>query len=176
MGKWYEIFRIPTEGKICEKTMVARVTVSTIVVLACLAAISVTAYAHFSANVTTSSNVISASGFRADVSVRVTDENGAIVPVSSDDGKAYTVTLKKDASYYVTVSPNADNTAKTGYVIVTVQGSDKRYHTQQIGLDGGVVTEAVSFRVQPNADMTVEFLSHWGTSSYYCDYKEFGDV
>ena len=53
-----ELFHIPKEGRLSEKTLLARLTLSVIAILLCLAALTSGAYALFNYGVTTDENVI----------------------------------------------------------------------------------------------------------------------
>ena len=176
MRKLYnEFFYIPKFGKIREKVMLAHVTLTVIIMIGCLAAMSLTAYAYFSYNVTSGTNVISSARFEADVSVRITDENGETVPVNQADSKTHTAVLSAGTTYYVTLKESGNSTAKTGFCIVTAAGCSDTYHTQQLGEDETVVggkTDSITFSLEVTADTTVKFLSHWGTSSCYDAYSK----
>ena len=53
MRKLYnEFFYIPKHGKVREKVMLTRLTMTITIVIMCLAAMSITAYAYFSYNIT----------------------------------------------------------------------------------------------------------------------------
>ena len=176
MRKLYnEFFYIPKFGKIREKVMLAHVTLTVIIMIVCLAAMSLTAYAYFSYNVTSGTNVISSARFEADVSVRITNENGETVPVNQADSKTHTAVLSAGTTYYMTLKESGNSTAKTGFCIVTTAGCSDTYHTQQLGEDETVVggkTDSITFRLEVTADTTVKFLSHWGTSSCYDAYSK----
>lgn len=176
MRKLYnEFFYVPKFGKIREKVMLAHVALTVVIMTACLAAMSLTAYAYFSYNITSDTNVIKAAKFEADVSVQITDENGETVPVNKADSKTHTAVLSAGTTYYVTLKESGNSTAKTGFCIVTAAGCSDTYHTQQLGADETVVgakTDSITFRLEVTAGTTVKFLSHWGTSSCYDAYSK----
>jgi len=70
-----EFFYIPKHGKVREKVMLARMASMIAIVIMCLAAMSITAYAYFSYNITSGSNIIKAANFEANVSITITDSN-----------------------------------------------------------------------------------------------------
>lgn len=80
-----EFFHIPKHGKVREKVMLMRTAITVVIMIVCLAAMSITAYAYFSYNVTSGSNTIKAANF--DALITITDENNISVNPSSTDGK-----------------------------------------------------------------------------------------
>ena len=135
------------------------------VMLACLAAMTYSAYAYFSHGITSGSNIIKS----ADYSLTVTMPDG-ILPEAGGyyhltNGGTYTVKLEKQGK------------AKTGFCVIEVKLDDNttvKYHTQQIGLANGVETLTLSFTIDTTAIPTgktvkVKFIPHWGTSSHYND-------
>ena len=168
MRKLYrEFFYIPKHGKIREKVMLMRVFTTVAVIVFCLAAMGFSAYAYFSCNVASANNVIKAATFETNVNIQIMDENGEAVEVITSNYKSHVTSLKANTKYFVTLKPTEKSTAKTGFVIVTIKGSDNRYHTQQLGQDGENTTESISFYLVLSAEAEVTFLAHWGTSSYY---------
>lgn len=180
MRKLYnEFFYIPTHGKIRDKVMLTRVITTVIIILMCLAVMSVSAYAYFSANITSSSSLIKVAHFETSVSVTATDSKGEAVDITPEtkDNQIHTASL--DAGVYtVTLALNPDNTAKTGFMILTAENCNETYHTQQLGRDSvapGGETKEFTFELTVTDDTVVEFASCWGTSSYYDDYVTNGD-
>lgn len=168
MRKLYrEFFYIPKYGKIREKVMLTRVVTTVAVIVFCLAAMGITAYAYFSYNVTSASNKIQAANFETNVNIQITDENGESVEVITSNYKSHVATLKANTKYFITLKPTQKSTATTGFVIVMAEGCEDRYHTQQLGKDGSGNTDTVMFYLILGADTKVTFLTHWGTSSYY---------
>lgn len=154
-----EYFYIPKEGKIREKVMIVRVAVTVIIMIACLAAMSFTAYAYFSHDVTSASNIIRSADFDVLVTVdpESQTENGSY---KLTGGSSYTVNLEKDG------------TASTGFCIVevTVGTETFKFHTQQIGTGG--VEQSLSFtldltKLTQDDTVKVKFIAHWGTSRFY---------
>ena len=169
-----ELLSTKKEEKVCEKALITRLAMTVIIVVACLAAMSFTAYAYFASNITSSYNFIKTASFETSVSIHITDENGEAVQVITSNNKSHTAQLKANTKYLVTLQHTKRSTAKTGFVIVTATDCTTQYHTQQLGKDGNGNTETISFWLAPNANTTVTFLSHWGTSSMYPEFMSVG--
>ena len=171
MRKLYrEFFYIPKYGKIREKVMLTRIAMTVTIVIMCLAAMSITAYAYFSYNITSGSNTIKAASFYTDVTVQITAEDGTVVETittNTSDHKSHSAELSANKTYTITLKHNDRSTAQTGFVIVTAEGCETRYHTQQLGRDGNGNTYTITFKLTPGANTVVTFRSHWGTSTYY---------
>ena len=159
-----EYFYIPEDGKIRDKVIVVRMIITVTVMLACLAAMTYSAYAYFSHSITSGSNIIKS----ADYSLTVTMPDGILPEAGGyyhlSNGVTYTVKLEKQG------------TAKTGFCVIEVTAGARttRYHTQQIGLANGAETLTLSFTIDTTAIPTgekvkVKFIPHWGTSSHYND-------
>lgn len=171
MRKLYnEFFYIPKFGKIREKVMLARVTMTIAVIVMCLAAMSITAYAYFSCNITSGSNIIKAANFEANVSITITDPNSDPVTVAKN-GKVQTANL--EAGKYTIELTKGNSTVHKGFCVITI--GDKSYYTDQIGVDAEKkLTDAkVKFELLLSSPTKIEVLSHWGTSVYY-GYKDAG--
>lgn len=151
--------------------MLVRTAITVVIMIACLAAMSITAYAYFSYNVTSGSNIIKAANFEASVSISITEnDSSTAVEVTKQNNASYTADLKAGKTYTITLDESEDSTAKTGFCILSAIGCPDIYHSQQIGADAAVegeFTDKVTFQLKVTADTTVTFLSHWGTSSYY---------
>lgn len=164
-----EFFYISKHGKVREKVMLTRLATTITIVIMCLAAMSITAYAYFSYNITSASNTIQAANFEAQITVTSTEQNGGTVNPSSTAGKKTVFTFANTGTYTVELEKGNNSTAQTGFCIIYI--CDKTYHTQQIGVDinaNNEQRELVSFALkinEPNTVVTIE--SHWGTSSYY---------
>ena len=154
MRKLYnELFYIPKHAKVSEKNMLARITLSITVVIACLIAMSISAYAYFSCSVTSASNVIKSASF--DVTVSVVNEFGAEIPLETENGLQKAILA--EGTYTVKLSKTDTSTAQMGFCIVTLNGID--YHTQQLG------SVEFTLKVPEGTELTLK--RHWGTSSYY---------
>ena len=171
MRKLYnEFFYIPKHGKVREKVMLTRIAMTVTIVIMCLAAMSITAYAYFSYNITSGSNIIKSASFYTDVTVQITAEDGTAgdtITTNTSDHKSHSAELSANKTYTITVKHNDRSTAQTGFVIVTAESCETRYHTQQLGRDGNGNTYTITFKLTPGANTIVTFRSHWGTSTYY---------
>ena len=179
MKKLYnEFFHISKNEKICEKVLVARVAVIVTTIVFCLAAMSLSAYAHFSYNVSSNTNIISISNFEVNVLIDAIDDNGNViesVTPETTNFKLHTATMQADKTYRITVNHTDSSTAKTGFLFVSAENCPNSFHTVQIGRNDDGTSKTVSFKMKLTADTKVEFLAHWGTSSYYDAYVNNGD-
>ena len=181
MRKLYrEFFYIPKYGKIREKVMLTRVVTTVAVIVFCLAAMGITAYAYFSYNITSGSNTIKAASFYTDVTVQITDadgkavDNSQITPITSDHKNFVVRGLEVGKWYKFTIVKSERNTAETGFIVVSSEGCPITYHTQQLGVDKSVpgeYTSEITFKLMITDATEVTLKSHWGTSSFYSDYK-----
>ena len=166
-----EFFYIPKHGKVREKVMLTRIAMTITIVFMCLAAMSITAYAYFSYNVTSGSSIIKTANFEASVSISITEnDSSTTIEVTKHKNASYTANLKAGKVYIITLDESDGSTAKTGFCIVSAIGCPDIYHSQQIGADAAVdgeFTDKVTFQLKVTADTTITFVSHWGTSSYY---------
>ncbi len=167
MGKIYrEFFYIPKYGKVREKVMLAQMILTIATVAVCLVAMSITAYAYFSTNVSSSSNSIKTAYFKAQISVK-DKSDGDVNPSSSDDQK--TVFTFNEPGIYTATIGKESCTAKTGFCIICV--GEEKYYTQQIGVDRTAKNEereSINLTLEVNtAGAIVTFESHWGTASCY---------
>ena len=165
MRKLYnEFFYIPKHGKVREKVMLTRIAMTVTIVIMCLAAMSITAYAYFSYNITSGSNIIKAANFDANVSITIKDSSNDPVTVTKD-GKVQTANL--DAGKYTIELTKGTSTADTGFCVISI--GDKTYYTDQIGVDvkKDLTDATVKFDLWLSSPTKLEVLSHWGTSVYY---------
>ena len=165
-----EFFYIPQHGKVREKVMLTRIAMTVTIVIMCLAAMSIIAYAYFSYNITSGSNIIKSASFYTDVTVQIAAEDGTAVDTittNTSDHKSHSAELSANKTYTITVKHNDRSTAQTGFVIVTAEGCETKYHTQQLGRDGDGNTYTITFKLTPGANTVVTFRSHWGTSTYF---------
>ena len=174
-----EFFYIPQHGKVREKVMLIRLASLITIVILCLAAMSITAYAYFSYNVTSGSNIIRSATFKTEVQVQITDSNGKAVdtvkPITSDYKSFKIEGLTVGETYTISVAPIKDEkAAKTGFVVVTADNCPDTYYTQQLGKDEkveGGETNKLSFEIMITDSATVYLRAHWGTSSYYDEFQ-----
>lgn len=162
MKKLYnEFFYVPKYGKVKEKVMLMRTALTVVIMVVCLFAMSFTAYAYFSHNVASGSNIIKAAYFDAQITVN----NGSNDVTLAKDGKYQTALLP--AGDYSIKLEHGSSTADTGFCIVTI--GETVYHTGQIGEDVAKSVDGASviFTLRLSTDTNIRILSHWGTSSKY---------
>lgn len=177
MRKLYnEFFYIPKHGKIREKVMLARITTTVVIMVMCLAAMSFTAYAYFSYNITSGSNIIKAANFETNVSITITDKNNEAVEIEKVDNATHRANLSVGNIYKVTLT--RAGTASTGFCVISATGCKvETYHTQQLGIDvnsSNKGKDSVTFELKVTDNTVVTFYAHWGTSSHYPDYVNKG--
>ena len=184
MRKFYEeYFHIPENGKIQEKVMLTRVALTVTTMVLCLIAMSITAYAYFSHEASYGTHTIKAASFSTSVDVQIVDENGNVVETVdplADTSAAHKVALEKGKTYTITIAPiDTATAANTGFVIVKADGCADVYHTQQLYKPQAKSAEGkdttLRFRLTVTEDTVVHFVSHWGTSVHYVDYRDKGE-
>ena len=162
-----EFFRIPEQGKIRDKVMLTRVAVIIAVLVICLVAMSTTAYAYFTYNVSSGTNLIQAASFDTTISVKMDGVTEVLPENGEADSLAYA--LQAGKSYTVTAAPSDDSTVKTGFLIITADDCGVEYHTEQL-FTNGTAPEQITFTLTVSADTKVVFEPRWGTSAYYDAY------
>ena len=160
-------------SKINDKNITSHLffVISTIVM--CLIAMTVTAYAYFSHDITSTNNVIETSQFDVKIVIQnLTDDS--IVDVKADGDATYSANLKQGNIYLIKIEKAG--TASNGFCVVSASESTiQNYHTQQLGEDKNTKDgkrDSLEFTVVANKDSKITFFAHWGTSSKY---KEFVD-
>lgn len=178
-----DFYYVPKQEKIRDKVILTRLISTVTIMVICLAAMSITAYAYFSCNVTSATTLIKAGDFQTKVLIQPSDSKAksveTIIPATSDNKIFNTTQMKAGEWYTITVSPSERNTAKTGFVIVSADNCKEIYHTQQIGVDERVKggnTKSVSFKLMVTKETNVVFEAHWGTSSHYSEYVDKDDL
>ena len=164
MRKFYiEFFHIPTDGKIQDKVFSAKIALSVLLILLFMSATVITAYAYYTNNVFVNISDITSAQYELDYSI-TNEENETIYP---SDGKyslgagAYSVSITKKET---------ENSARTGFCVVYINNT--KYYTAQIGTDvnssdGNRETLEFTLVVPDNAEVSLSFEAHWGTSSNY---------
>ncbi len=170
-----EWFYVPKHGRVSDKAMLARVVLTSVIMIVCLVAMSTSAYAFFSCDITSGSNHIEAADFSLNISIIGDSGSDEVVKTNV---QTYTTTLKADVTYTVNIS--RAGTAQTGFCIISAANAVEPlpYHTCQLGVDdsdsnGG--SDAFLFHLSVTEDTTVSFSAHWGTSSHYPDFANRSD-
>ena len=162
---YHTFFHISDDEKISEKVIFTRMVTTVVVIVSCLLAMGITAYAYFSCGITSGKNTIKAANFQAKIDI--TDALGEPANPTATQGALHAYSLQP-GSYKVKLEMGDNSTASTGFCIVHVDQT--QYHTQQIGVDVSAVNErrdCVEFTLDVQQPATVSIESHWGTSSYY---------
>ena len=181
MRKLYrEYFEVSPTEKISDKVMLTRVVFTVITMLICLSAMSLSAYAYFSATVSAGPGVISSASFDIDIQItrpgnlsigsegisQGTDE----VSVSLSDNNKYCASLEAGKTYTVTLSKKGN--ASTGFCLISFEGGSDQFTTVQLGKDVNAQNGerlSLTFTVSPDTDTVIYLSPCWGTSSFYSD-------
>lgn len=168
-----DFIRETRDEKATEKALISRAAMLVVVVVGCLAAMCMTAYAYFTCNITSDTNTLQAAKFEANVSIEPTDDSNQVTNITLNQTNAWTYKvsgLQAGKFYTVKVSPAQGNTATTGYVAISDGRRNITYHTQQLGADttapGGNRAELI-FKLMITDKTEVIFEARWGTSTYY---------
>lgn len=165
--------------KVHEKVLYKRIAFTVVCILACLFAMGFTACAFFTADVTSSSNTITAATYAMDCKIAPKD--------GSEPFEAYSLSCDEQEGfpkkYEISIGiDKQNNTASTGFCVVEVliDGDTKRivYHTAQIWNEDSKAdgkSQSLTFTLTLNEAATVTFTPHWGTSSHYAEYKKRGN-
>ena len=172
-NRFMEFIRETRDEKATEKALISRAAMLVVVVVGCLAAMCLTAYAYFTCNITSDTNTLHAAKFEANVSIQLIENDQVIETIDPQKTGTWTYAasgLQVGKSYTVTVSPAQGNTASTGYVAVMAGGCRDIYHTQQLGADTTAPNgnrQNVTFKLMITDATVVAFEARWGTSAYY---------
>ena len=153
------LFYKPKYANAADSMILNRLCSTVAIIVLCLAAISLSAYAYFSYSVTSGINTIQASSFST--TITITGSDGAItqgnIQTHSFQPGQYTITIARDSS-----------ANGTGYCIIRAENAT--YYTQQLGKDLNAPEQErteISFVLDIKSTVTISFESHWGTTAYY---------
>ena len=163
MRKLYnEFFGVLKEGKVSEKTMFTYVAATVVIIVVCLTAMSLTAYAYFTADVGSSTSKIMAANYNLDIEiVKIIDETTTekVLPKETED-ICYTLS---EGTYVITMKQSDQTTASTGYCGMKLSSGTTIY-TQQIGVDQSGNPEPICFTFENTGDpLDITFVPNWGT-------------
>lgn len=147
------------QEKVSEKNLLTRGLVTLTVVILCLAAMTLTAFAYYSLDIVSGSNKIKAAVF--DVNVTIQGDQGEVT-VTPGPNKTYKAVLPA-GTYSIEVAHSTQSTANTGFV--TMEVADGMYYTRQLTKSDH--TDSLTFTIETNAEMAVKFSACWGTSIYH---------
>lgn len=164
-----ELFHIPKDGKIPEKAMLTRIIVSVTMILSCMAAMSITAYAYFSCAIFSGMTQIQAAVWKIAVTAEAdVTENTGVYAMDNSTGT-------EERVYQFKVAKDPAATASLGYVKIDVKtdvdnyGTQQTYYSQHLGkfLVNDVMTEdldrVVKITVPAGKIAYVQFTAEWGT-------------
>ena len=170
MRKIYQkYFALPEEGKdtMGEQVFFARLAVSITCIVLCMFAMGFTAYAYFTASISSNMNQIQAASF--DLEVQKIEPQTETSSASYEAEKTYRL---KTGSIYKFVLAKHGN-ASTGYCkivltpndVTSKETSEAVFYTQQFGQVGGQ-NETINEReiyITVGVETTVKFVPCWGT-------------
>ena len=172
-----EYLYVPKHGRIRDKVMTTRLVLMVTIIVFCLIAMSLSAYAYFTSNVASEKNRIKTATFETRAFVFEATDEKKNVEVKTNDDKTLSVSLTADTMYIFTLEPTENSTAATGFVTLTATGCEDTFHTQQLGVDESVdggKTRSITFQLSATKNTTLTMKSQWGTHSYYDDYTQSG--
>ena len=174
MKKLYdEYYRLSDGEKISDKKFIARISIDASIILLCIFIMGISALAYFTSDLRSEGNVIAAGEFAPALVITndTTGEQVELIHVGENTSVAF---LSSGVTY--TVNMSATGTSSGFYVMCYAPPSE--YYTRQIGQTelGSISSEPLAFELAVTEDATVSFVSYWGTSSYYDEYKRLGDV
>lgn len=164
-------WKIPKNRKISEKTLLTRVAATVVSIVLSLVAMSATAYAYFSYDLT-STSVITAAKYETDLVVTDTTTN-AQVPFTTPSAGVKRVDFNKSNTEY-TIKLSHTGTTQTGFCIIKAENCDNIYVTRQLGVDllrSASTSGEITFRISVSSPTTIDFISNWGTSTSYPEYN-----
>lgn len=156
-------------GKVREKVMLTRIGISIALIIVCMAAMSFTAYAYFSADITSSNNVIKTANWEVDVEAEsdVTFNEGYYLLDNSANSN--------ERIYVFTVKKGQNANATLGYSRIDVKNDTDNYlsvqtfYTEPIGqflVDGNIVTDidrVIKIAVPAGRIFKAQFIAEWGS-------------
>lgn len=163
MRKIYQkYFEIPEENKgiMGEHVFFARLAVSIACIMLCMSALGFSAYAYFTASVTSSVNSIQAANFAVRPEIAVVENSEGSAAHEKDTTWKYTL---QSGTYDITL--NKEGTASTGYCEIRV--GEKSLYTDQIGVidENGTQMTFRTVRIAVVQETVVEIIACWGTYS-----------
>lgn len=167
MRKIYQkYFALPEEGKgiMGEQVFFARLAVSVVCIVLCMSAMGFSAYAYFTASVSSSMNQIQAANYSLSVQspIKLVNDRGSVAADSTNPNK-YTMTQPGMYDFTLIKSGNAS----TGYCKIFINGNEVAV-TKQIAED------ALTVRIETAQETVVEFVACWGTYSSEERFDEVG--
>lgn len=156
MRKIYQkYFEIPEENKgiMGEHVFFARLAVSIVCIVLCMSAMGFSAYAYFTASVSSNMNQIQAANYSLSVQspIQLVNDRGSVAADLTNSNK-YTMTQPGMYDFTLIKSGNAS----TGYCKIFINGNEVAV-TKQIAED------TLTLRIKTAQETVVEFVACWGT-------------
>ena len=194
MSKFYEEYIEVKEGKkITDKVLYTRITVSVVSILVCLAMMAFAASAFFTEGITSANNVIQSATLEPEISIlnetitisyetaeapAETEESSPEPRTISPQVEVKTITrtsvdVRKASNgvYFAMLGAGKNNitirlsgNVDTAFCIFEIDGVDKVFHTQQIGVDVNApnrYTEAITVSINTDASVLLYITPHW---------------
>ena len=177
MKAFYDRFyKISDNENISDRVMIFRIILSVAVILLCLFGMTFIACAYYEYDLSIRIDHIQSAVFKVGVTAKETGTDRTVD--IRKQGISYVLSAEGGKEYSVTISKAEDSTATTGFCIVGYGKNDGRkvYHTLQIGRDGEITRDSVTFKINFSQTTEVDILPWWGTSSMYDGYVSHTDV
>ena len=126
MKKFLQVFIVPKDGRVSDKTLTYNIVAAAIGILLCLTSLTAATWAWFGSSVSTQSNSIQSGQY--DVSVSVAELGDTETVLAADANNNYR--LEAGKTYRVTLAGLGN--VSTGYCSIRLTGSTETVHTQQI--------------------------------------------
>ena len=151
--KEYNLTQAKKDEKLSDATFLKLIATSVVSILLCMVALCSTTWAWFSDSLPSNNNKISTAE-NCDLTVEVTDSNGAAVDISGS------VVLSSTEAYTVTLTLPKDSAS--GYVIISSGGVE--YRSPYIERHEEDTPKVISFELltENASGLTVEFIPRWG--------------
>lgn len=158
-------FFVPKQGKVNEKNMMRRIALSVAFMVICMGAMSMSAYAFVTWNVTSGVNVIKSAHFDLNVhslSKASADENG--IYALTEGEHSFTLGHGGDATTgYYKILIDDDRDSLLAYDPDEDRDVKWTYYSKQIKEEGG--DQTITIIVPDGKTAYVEFIAEWGTYS-----------
>lgn len=170
MRKLYDqYFRVSENEKVKEKVLYTRVGVTVLLILLCVVAVDITAYAFFSCSISSRENTIKTASFAATSTLESdvyatygADETYYILDNSENEQERF---------FVITIAKSEDSTATTGYCKIKVITDYNDYAVQEFYTDQIEESCTIMVHVPAGQAAQVAIIPNWGT----CAYEPIGD-
>ena len=170
MKKFLQIFIVPKDGKISDKTLTYNIVAGVLGILLCLTSLTAATWAWFGSSITTQSNSIKSGQYDVSVSVVERSDAETETALTADENDNY----KLEAGKTYSIGLEGLGNVSTGYCAVRLTGSTETVHTQQIFTPEFAAAEAgkvdkISFELTISDELTegaeLSVIPCWGSSA-----------